>query len=647
MSEVNKSNLPCILLIDDKAYNRILFREVLSDINVCIDEAASGSEGLSLLERKSYALVCLDVQMPGMNGFEVLEKIKKDNPIAMTPVILVSGAYYDERNVLKGVEMGAIDFISKPFNIDIFRHKVNNIISLYGNLRDPEKETLDYPEQKESDRVVKQFMDKVNHELRTPIHAINGISSMLLKYHAVNLFPIQKEGLKIIRQSGERLLDLVNNVLDLSRIESRNEKVNEELVNLDTLLASLRSTALSLIHEKPVIFTLRKSDSVPEYILSDSRKIQQILINLISNSVKFTEEGKIQLNLHLIGDQLHFELSDTGIGIEKENLDRIFERFVQVEQPARGSRKGAGLGLNIVKELVQLMGGQISIESHHSKGTIMRFYLRMKLPDKEQLEMSSEGQDKREIWFEHYDSNKKLVLLIDYRVGQQFLIAGLLHETGYQVVSCYSASKALSVISLLRPDLIILNMEMPKFHGYTLLTKIKKDVRISSTPILAFTSIPEMMKTPGGMNIRLINETLREDSLSRVLGDMILVPVGLPDEEMVVLDERGSSNNPGKLSKLETCANESAEKSLIMLQRRKVNQLVLSGIDKEGENMKLCRLLGKQKNNLCRKLIILYERDCRIQMEEIEEKLAVDYQLSFEELEENNSFLNGLSLKEN
>ena len=156
-----------------------------------------------------------------------------------------------------------------------------------------EKEAQEARELRESNKVIKEFMDNVSHEMRTPMNAIIGISNMFLKYQSDNLTEKQKEGLTMIQQSGTRLLDMINDVLDISRIESHKVMVQLEAFNPDELLATIRSMVLSLIESKPIKFRIQKSPSVPDTLVSDPKKLQQILINLLSNAVKFTPEGRI------------------------------------------------------------------------------------------------------------------------------------------------------------------------------------------------------------------------------------------------------------------------------------------------------------------------------------------------------------------
>ncbi|MBA7550036.1 Sensor histidine kinase TmoS [subsurface metagenome] len=409
--------LPRILVVDDQQQNRMLIMEYLESLDVIIEEASSGEACLSLLNENTYSLIILDVQMPGLDGFQVLERMRSKRETEDIPVVLISAIFDSEEYILKGIENGAIDFITKPINISILSSKVSNFLNMYEKqkkldylvqeleitnnrlkenerkfkrithyandsiivlnsdyqikfwnkaskhifgyskyeliyedffekliaagshaplkeyisslfdseslqkstirlsglnktgfefpielslsyfntitdeinytviIRDitrrvrMERETLKAKELRESNKVMKEFMDSVSHELRTPMNAILGISNMLLKYNSDNLLPKQLEGLEIISQSGARLLDMINDVLDLSRIDAKKDVVNIENFNLDKFLASLHSLVLSLIDGRDLKFHIRKSSNVPEYIFSDTKKLNQILTN--------------------------------------------------------------------------------------------------------------------------------------------------------------------------------------------------------------------------------------------------------------------------------------------------------------------------------------------------------------------------------
>ena len=172
-----------------------------------------------------------------------------------------------------------------------------------------EKEALKSKELHESNQLMKEFIDSVSHELRTPMNAILGISNMLLKYNSENLTKKQVEGLEIVNQSGTRLLEMINDVLDLSRIDAKKEKANSEKFNLDKFLASLHSIVLSLIDDKDIKFHIRKSSKVTESIVADVKKLNQILTNILGNAVKFTHNGSIHLFIHEIENKLYFEVS--------------------------------------------------------------------------------------------------------------------------------------------------------------------------------------------------------------------------------------------------------------------------------------------------------------------------------------------------
>ena len=743
-----------ILVVDDREENRILLREYLDELNVNIDEAESGSVCLEKLKQKEYTLVILDVQMPYMDGYTVLDNMRASDEFRNIPVILVSTVFSSEEHVLRGIEGGAIDFIVKPINHDILTSKVNNFIRFYERqkkldqmirsleemnqrlrenerkfkritqsasdaiilldhnrcvrywnlsaqrifgynkfevismdlinllisekskqslldhfsalesnpdtylssirlnainnlsaefpvelslasfptadesrnytviIRDishqvkTEKEALLAKELKESNKVMKEFMDNVSHELRTPMNAIMGISNMLLKYNSDNLSKKQKEGLQIISQSGTRLLDLINDVLDLSRIEANREAVKIEKFSLDQLLASLNSTMISLIGTRDLKFQIRKSTMVPELIETDPKKLHQILLNLLSNAVKFTQKGKILLFIHLIEDKLYFEVSDTGIGIEEKNLGRIFLRFQQIDNTASKEYKGTGLGLHIVKNLIELMKGEIRAESTPGKGTTMKFYIPVGVKDTGIPLKNKKGTTACFLWTDIVRTTDKLALIIDYSSENHFLFANLLKEAGFMVASCYESKKAVAAITEMLPDLIIINMEMPKIHGSVILDQLANNNSVKDTPILAFTSVEELEIEVTGLNLYLVKAVISEHVLLDAIGELKIGNIVPRPCQYMQLYETKNSLKKQSYDGLLVLHNDSYETALLSVCRRKVRNLILDGFTLHGENIKLVRAL-KDTCNVPDKIFIISSKPFELMMEDL------------------------------
>jgi PAS domain S-box-containing protein len=739
---------PSILVVDDQPHNILLIREYLESLGVEIDEANSGIKCLEMQQKKLYTMLILDIQMPGMDGFEVLANMRKDERLKDIPVVFISAIYDSDKYVLKGIEGGAIDFIVKPVNISILRTKVSNFLKLYEKqakldqlvnklettnsllqvsekkikkitnsasdsiilldanykisfwnkasraifgyvrfeittedffdkliapdsheiLRDyfksllqsttsksintiritginkagiefpielslsyftaannaiyytviirditrrvlMEKEALKAKELLESNRLMKDFMDNVSHELRTPMNAILGISNMLLKYNSENLNPKQVEGLQIINQSGARLLDLINDVLDLSKLENNKEIIDKEKFDLEKQLAILRSMVHSLIGTKKIKFHINKSSNVPEFVYTDLKKLNQVLINLLGNAVKFTHQGKINLFIHLIDDRLHFEISDTGVGIAEENLSLIFERFRQIDNSASKEYKGTGLGLHISRKLVELMGGKIYAESKLGNGTTLRFYIQL---DKTEIhKLADVGPKKESPEFPTPQSSVSkyelpLAIVIEDNEENNYWYSNLLKENGYETISCFNSSVAFKTITKTVPDLIVLKYEMPKIHGHFLLNQVGQSKTLRQIPIIIATSEQNLSLKTINNPIILLHEPINEKQFIQHIKTIQGKPINRYELKEVILFEK-EDHLKNYFEEAEDClATQTDETVHLLLARHKISKLILDGLDKDGENIKIITWLKGHENYLPEKILTIF-----------------------------------------
>jgi PAS domain S-box-containing protein len=333
-----------------------------------------------------------------------------------------------------------------------------------------------------------EFLANMSHEFRTPMNAIIGISRALLKYNSKGLTEEQIEGLKHINQSGIRLLDIVNDLLDLSKIEAGKINANIKPFSLDKLITDLKSIVEELIKGKNLRFYVRKNRNIPDMIMSDSKMLFQILTNLLSNSVKFTEKGKIQLKIYKLGAFLNFEVEDTGIGIEKKHLEKVFEKFTQIDSTDQKMYKGTGLGLALCKELVGILNGEIKIESDPGKGTLVKFHIPYNaVSDTGTEPQPDEGKPVQQVKIR----GKKRILIIEDNSESVFYYDKYLRDKEYELIFAKDGKEGFQKVFQILPEMIIMDLKLPRMTGFEILRRIKNKKETCAIPVIIVTELDD------------------------------------------------------------------------------------------------------------------------------------------------------------
>jgi signal transduction histidine kinase len=405
-----------LLLVDDRAENLLALEAILEPLGQCLIRANSGPEALKHVLGEEFAAILLDVQMPDMNGFEVAEIIKSRERSRTIPIIFLSAINKEDAYVFKGYSMGAVDYVFKPFNPDVLRSKVSVFVDLYlkqreiqrqaDQLREGQKRELELEHrtsmlEAEARSAAKlsqmneelhrrqlaleqamgarnRFYASMSHELRTPINAVIGYSTLMLDNIYGPLNAKQKEGLQRSLRAARHLLELVNDVLDLSKIEAGKIELSLQPVMFPALIDDLFVTVRPLADEYGSSLTL-EMETEPFNIVSDPRRVRQILLNLLSNAIKFGEGKPIQVVCKRNEDKgVELEVVDQGVGIAKDDIARIFEEFVQVSE---SKQPGTGLGLPISRRLAQLLDGSLTVHSMPGEGSAFRLTLPASLED--------------------------------------------------------------------------------------------------------------------------------------------------------------------------------------------------------------------------------------------------------------------------
>ena len=376
-----------------------------------------------------------------------------------------------------------------------------------------------------------QFLANMSHEIRTPMNAIIGMSKTLCKYDTDNLTPKQLEGLEVMHKSSQRLLSLINNLLDISKIESGKMDVKLTSFSLDAMIAGIRSMATTLISDKAIDFSVQKSGLVPANIVSDAQKLHAILTNIIGNSVKFTNRGEIILDIYIEGDQLYFKVSDTGIGIDEHNIKHIFEEFTQADSTTTRKYQGTGLGLAISKKMVELLGGEIKAKSKLGEGTVITFFVSLESQSNEDITVPTGQEDiKKVVGRQVPDTGSvgqlpKILVAEDDEFGRAAVRMMLEHR--YQLVFAKNGKEAIEKFFDTSPDIVLMDIMMPIMDGYKAFAEITKNRSKPTVPIIALTAKA------------MIDE--REELLAYGFTDYISKPID--DEILIKVIEKYISRN--------------------------------------------------------------------------------------------------------
>ena len=504
-----------ILIVDDEPKNLTVLETLLDSPGYRLVRAESADQALLALVAEEFALLILDVRMPGMTGFELAQTIKGRKKTARVPIIFLTAYYNEDQHVLEGYGSGAVDYLHKPVNAAVLRSKVAVFAELHRKSREVEvsnrallaevterrraeeqlkelNENLDRlvdertralerleADLREAGRRKDEFIATLAHELRNPLAPVRN-AAQLLQYHEDIPAPA-RQARDIIARQVRVMSRLIEDLMDVSRINQGRIELRPERVELagvvELAVEASRPSMLEFGHE----LALRLPET-PIALVADPIRLSQVFVNLLTNAAKYTDRrGRIELAAALQDGEVRITVSDDGIGIPADELPNVFAMFAQVEGAMTRSRGGLGIGLTLVKHLVELHGGRVEARSA-GVGRGSAFVVTLPLPSAAAAGPGIAGEAAAAP-----DCGPIKVLVVDDHLDGAESMSALLALQGHEVRMAHDGEAALVAADAFRPDVMLLDIGLPLLSGYEVCRRLREQAWGRQITVIALT----------------------------------------------------------------------------------------------------------------------------------------------------------------
>lgn len=488
-----------ILVVDDDEYVHQLTNMVLKGFTfdgsrIRLESAMSATQARAFLDqRQDVAVILLDVVMETDDaGLRLVNHIRNELSNNEVRLLIRTGqpGAAPEESVFHDYDIN--DYLSKT---DLTAHKLRmamlNALRSYRDIRhaaELQKQIMMVEQESKAaeaaSQAKSQFLAHMSHEIRTPLNGIIGIADILA---GTPLTDEQSQYLQTIRGSGEALLSIINDILDFSKIEAGKLELENTNFQMIEVCETLSGLFLAQLRNKNLEFKFTIDKDIPPYILGDPLRLKQILLNLIGNSIKFTHEGGVYLNVSIASKEgndfvLEFEIRDTGIGIPVDKQKQLFEAFTQADSSTTRKYGGTGLGLQISKRLVELMGGKIKLTSEEGQGSTFSFTVAAA-----KGEMNNDSDYQASHSTSQPASNVRILVAED-NVTNQLVVKAMLKKLGYQFDITNNGAEAIDALHNGQFDIVLMDCQMPVLDGFGATRKIRSEKAFEDLPVIALTA---------------------------------------------------------------------------------------------------------------------------------------------------------------
>lgn len=594
MCQLASADSEFILIVDDNPANLEVLSETLAGAGFQVAVAIDGVSAIEQIQDYQPELILLDIMMPGIDGFETYQRLRAKPSTRDIPVIFTT-ALSDTENKVKGFSLGAVDYITKPFQQQEVLARVRVHLQLRNLARtlegqnkrlkreivqretaeasllklnqELEKRAVELKEAKEAadraNHAKSEFLANMSHEIRTPLNGILGYTQ-ILQFSKV-LTEKERKGLKLIKQCGSHLLTLINDILDLSKIEARKMELYPASFHFPSFLQDVAQIFSVRAEQKKISFIYQFESHLPSGVYADEKRLRQVLINLLGNAVKFTDHYRsVTFKVKVVGQgnaaienskaalepnsqsstiKVRFQIEDTGVGISSDELDKIFQPFEQLGD-SNSQAQGTGLGLAICQKILALMNSRIQVTSQPGKGS--RFWFDLELPAVEVADLSQSARGFHQGTIVGFKGEKRKILVVDDRWGNRSVIVNLLEPLGFEIVEATDGQEGLNKAAEFHPDLIVVDLVMPVMDGFELICRLRQLPQLQDAAIIASSAsvfeADQSRSLAAGAN-EFLPKPISADSLLEILQSLLNLEWVYEAEEKDRTEQEESSPN--------------------------------------------------------------------------------------------------------